>query len=39
MKVLDNIQIKIKDIHLRLEDPESLDSPYSFGIVLKRLEI
>ncbi len=40
MKVLDNISVSIKDIHFRFEDHFStLDQSYSFGLVLKRLEI
>lgn len=40
MKVLDNISVSIKDIHVRFEDHFStLDQSYSFGLVLKRLEI
>ena len=40
MKVLDNISVNIKDIHVRFEDHFStLDQSYSFGLVLKRLEI
>jgi vacuolar protein sorting-associated protein 13A/C len=40
IKVLDNIQIKIKDIHFRFEDYlPSIERSYSFGIVLKLLEV
>jgi len=40
VKVLDNIQIKISDIHFRFEDHfSSNDRSYSFGIVLKLLEV
>ena len=39
MKVVDNIQIKIKNIHFRLEDHFSGDTSYTFGIVMKALEV
>jgi vacuolar protein sorting-associated protein 13A/C len=39
MKVVDNIQIKIRGVHFRLEDHFSGDTSYTFGIVMRQLEI
>ena len=38
-KVVDNIQIKIEDVHFRFEDHFSGDQSYSFGLVMKLLEV
>ena len=35
MKVVDNLQITIKNIHIRFEDTILNSTPYSFGITLK----
>lgn len=37
LKVVDNIQITVKNIHIRVEDTVLSSWPYSFGITLKEL--
>ena len=37
MKIVDNIQIKVKDIHIRFEDSSSPNDCYSFGITLDEI--
>ena len=39
MKVIDNIQIRIKDIHIRFEDHYSVDSSYTCGLILRLFEV
>jgi vacuolar protein sorting-associated protein 13A/C len=40
IKIMDNIQLTIKNIHLRYEDSISIkDNPYSFGFTLQELSI
>lgn len=36
-KVIDNLQIKIKGIHVRLEDTHFFSQPISMGVTLERL--
>ena len=36
-KIFDNVQVKLMNIHIRFEE-ESQD-PYSFGILLNRIEL
>ncbi|CAI2385812.1 unnamed protein product [Moneuplotes crassus] len=36
-KILDNIQITVKNIHIRFEDSINASRPYSFGFTLKEL--
>jgi vacuolar protein sorting-associated protein 13A/C len=38
-KIIDNIQISIKNIHVRYEDPKSFAKPLSLGLTMERLEI
>jgi vacuolar protein sorting-associated protein 13A/C len=37
LKIIDNIQIEIKNIHIRFED--TISNSYSWGIALHRIEI
>ena len=34
VRILDNLQLTIKNIHIRFEDTELADKPYSLGISL-----
>ena len=38
-KVIDNLQIKIKGIHLRIEDTHFFRQPISLGVTLERLYV
>ena len=38
-KIIDNIQIDIKNIHIRLEDHTTSGEPWSLGITLKELKL
>ena len=39
MKIIDNIQIKVKSVHIRLEEHFSGDTSYTFGATLNSLEV
>jgi len=39
VKVIDNIQISVKDVHIRFEDNTFRKSPYGFGFTLQDLSI
>ena len=39
MKIIDNIQVKVKSVHVRLEEHFSGDSSYTFGAMLSSLDI
>eukprot|EP01126_Amoeba_proteus_P002109 TRINITY_DN10663_c0_g1_i6.p1 TRINITY_DN10663_c0_g1~~TRINITY_DN10663_c0_g1_i6.p1 ORF type:complete len:297 (-),score=46.57 TRINITY_DN10663_c0_g1_i6:1200-2090(-) len=36
-KILNNLQITVKSLHLRYEDPGTSDNPFAFGITLEEL--
>lgn len=38
-KIVDNVQVSIKNIHVRYEDPFNLLRPLSFGLTLQKLDI
>ena len=38
-KVIDNIQISIKNIHIRYEDSANLAQPLSLGLTMEKLDI
>ena len=38
-KVVDNIQVSIKNIHIRYEDSVGLSQPLSLGITMEKLDI
>ncbi len=37
VKIIDNIQVTVKDIHIRFED--EITKKYSFGVTLEELKI
>jgi hypothetical protein len=37
--ILDNLQVTIKNFHIRIESSENLREPFSFGVTLKQLDI
>ena len=38
-KILDNIQVSIKNIHIRFEDANNYELPLSMGLTMEKLEI
>lgn len=38
-QIINNVQIKINDIHIRYEDRTSTDKPFAFGVTLKNLSV
>jgi len=38
-KVIDNIQISIKNIHVRYEDSANFSQPLSLGLTMEKLDI
>lgn len=39
LKIFDNIQVRISNIHIRFEEAQILQTPFSQGITLERLDI
>lgn len=39
LKIFDNIQVRISNIHIRFEEPHILQAPFSQGLTLERLDI
>lgn len=37
VKIIDNIQVTVRDIHIRFED--NITNKYSFGVTLEELKI
>ena len=38
-KIVDNIQISIKNLHIRYEDCQNFGKPFSMGLTLEQLDI
>ena len=39
MRVVDNVQIRVRNIHVRYEDSQFSSNPFAFGITLKALDL
>lgn len=39
MRIIDNFQLTIRNVHLRVEDNLYVESPYSFGITVKEISL
>lgn len=39
MRIVDNLQIKVRNIHIRYEDPIFSSCEYAFGVTLKALDL
>lgn len=38
-QIINNIQIKINDVHIRYEDRYTINTPFAFGITLSKLSV
>ena len=39
MRIFDNVQIKIRGVHIRFEDHFSSNASYTFGLVMESLDL